>query len=105
MKAMMRESAKAKREMEEMRRKAEADLDEILDEEMKDDAYNRLDSLVDNLRNPAFKDTLEMTLRALSGNEEGARTIEQFVRDQRDRAERLISDEAPDVELDRGLSR
>ena len=32
MKAMMRESAKAKREMEEMRRKAEADLDEILDE-------------------------------------------------------------------------
>ena len=97
MKAMMRESAKAKREMEEMRRKAEADLDEILDEaiaefeaeedltempeddagermetllagekrekridlrmeeDMKDDAYNRLDSLVDNLRNPAFK--------------------------------------------------
>jgi peroxin-19 len=147
MKAMMRESAKAKREMEEMRRKAEADLDEILDEaiaefeaeedltekpeddegermetllagekrekridlrmeeDMKDDAYQRLDSLVDNLRNPAFKDTLEMTLRALSGNEEGARTIEQFVRDQRDRAERLISDEAPDVELDRGLSR
>ena len=142
MKAMMRESAKAKREMEEMRRKAEADLDEILDEaiaefeaeedltekpdddegermetllagekrekridlrmeeDMKDDAYQRLDSLVDNLRNPAFKDTLEMTLRALSGNEEGARTIEQFVRDQRDRAERLISDEAPDVELD-----
>ena len=41
----------------------------------------------------------------MSGNEEGARTIEQFVRDQRDRAERLISDEAPDVDLDRGLSR
>ena len=97
MKAMMRESAKAKREMEEMRRKAEADLDEILDEaiaefeaeedltekpeddegermetllagekrakridlameeEMKDDAYNRLDSLVGQSAEPGLQ--------------------------------------------------
>lgn len=146
MKAMMRESNKAKQELAAKRQASEAALDEILDEaiaefeaeedltqdpedqdgrmedlmagkkralrvdlqmeeDMKGDALNRLDGLVENLRNPAFKDTLEMTLRALSGNDEGARTIEQFVRDQRDRAERCISDEAPDVELDRGLSR
>jgi len=63
-----------------------------------------MDTLVENLRNPAFADTLTMTLRALSGNEEGARTIEQFMSDQRLRATRATPDEAPEVELDRSLA-
>ncbi|KAH8049492.1 hypothetical protein JL720_15589 [Aureococcus anophagefferens] len=79
-------------------------VDKALEEKMRDGAMANMDMLVENLRNPSFKDTLSMTLRALSGNEEGVRTIEQFMNDQRLRAENATPSEAPAVELDRSVA-
>lgn len=79
-------------------------VDKALEQKMRENAYDNLDTLVENLRNPAFKETLTRTLRALSGNEEGVRTIEQFMNDQRLRAEAATPSEAPTVELDRSVA-
>lgn len=67
-------------------------LDSILDEAVRefeeeeeevdgdDHALEDFDRLVDNLRNPAYADTIAKTLRTFSGNDQGLDTIENLPR-------------------------
>ena len=87
MKAMMRESAKAKREMEEMRRKAEADLDEILDECCAASGFARKGAML--MSRGVQIHTLEVTAYRCQ-DDSTARILEQIIQETTNRINRKM---------------
>ncbi|KAJ1460159.1 hypothetical protein M885DRAFT_23481 [Pelagophyceae sp. CCMP2097] len=79
-------------------------IDKELEDKIRANALDDMEALVDNLNNPAFKETLEMTLQALSGHSDGVATIEDFMKGQRHRAENATPSHVPEVELDRTVA-
>jgi hypothetical protein len=75
-----------------------------MEEKMRETALGDFELLVDNLDRPEFKETLAMTLQALSGHSDGIKTIEDLMSDRRQTAERATPDHAPEVELDRTVA-
>lgn len=75
-------------------------IDKALGDKMREGAALNMDKLIDDLNNPAFKDTLEDTLKVLSGNSHGHETIEEYLK----AAQKENPTDANDLEIDRGVA-
>lgn len=85
--------------------KAHLPLHQELEKSMRIEAQANMDRLVENLRNPAFQETLASTFQALSGNVDGVNTIEQFMTRQSEGVRHRQHQDDDEVELDRGVAK
>lgn len=83
--------------------KGQLQLHQELEKSMRVEAQANMDRLVENLRNPAFQETLASTFQALSGNMDGVSTIEQFMRQQSEGIQQRQDND--EVNLDRSVAK